>query len=74
VPSFANRAAAIRNTYSHNLEGEQPEHQEVVLRTYQLETLVEAVLLLELGFTAEKINTLFEEQGRYRFLRQVAKS
>lgn len=65
---FARRAAEIRNIYAHNLEDEEPEHLELVVFTFQLKTLVEALLLHEIGFEPRAIDKMLREARRYRLI------
>jgi hypothetical protein len=69
---FASRAAAIRNVYAHNLQGEQPGHHELVVLTYQLKAIVEALLLREIGFDSTEIDRMLREARRYDLIRAVA--
>jgi hypothetical protein len=65
---FARRAAQIRNIYAHNLVGEEPEHLELVVLTYQLKTLVEALFLHEIGFEDRAIDTMLRDARRYQLI------
>jgi hypothetical protein len=76
---FANRAAYLRNVYAHNLAEEEPNHgetephpHELAIFTYQLKTLVEALLLSEIGFEPRVIDIKLREANRYRLIRAIA--
>ena len=68
---FASRAAAIRNTYAHNLQSEEPKHLELIQFTFQLRALVEALLLHEIGFEPPAIDKMLREAQRYRDIESV---
>ena len=73
---FANRVAYRRNVFAHNLNEDEPEDdededdaeyephpRELAIFMFQLKTLVQALLLLELGFDQRAINKKLEESG-----------
>jgi hypothetical protein len=75
VPAdFARRVAQIRNAYAHNLEGDEPDARELAVVTHQLSALIEAVLLLEIGFEPSVIDTRLDEARRYRLIRALARA
>jgi hypothetical protein len=69
--AFARRAAEIRNIYAHNLTGEEPEQPELVVLTYQLKTLVEALFLHEIGFEPRAIDKMLRDARRYQLIRSM---
>jgi hypothetical protein len=72
MSEFAKRAAQIRNIYAHNLQAEEPEHLELVIFTYQLKMLVEALLLSEIGFEPRAIDRMLLEARRYALIQGLA--
>jgi hypothetical protein len=85
---FAKRVAYRRNIFAHNLdEGAsdvddhdartgwecQPHPRELETFTFQLRTLVEALLLHELGFDSRKIDELQREARRYQLIGAIVK-
>jgi ApeA N-terminal domain 1 len=69
---FANRAAKIRNVYAHNLDDEEPELRELAVLTFQLNALVEAILLSEVGFDPDVIDAKLRNADRYRRIEALA--
>ena len=68
---FAKTTARIRNDYAHNLRTDPPDQHELVVRTYQLRTLVEALLLLEIGFDPGAIDNMLRDARRYELIESV---
>jgi ApeA N-terminal domain 1 len=68
---FAKRAAEIRNVYAHNLEGEEPDYLELVVFEDQLKTLVEALLLHEIGFEPRAIDEMLRRSRRYELIKAM---
>lgn len=65
---FAMRVAEIRNIYAHVLDKPEPEPGELVTLTYQLKTLVEALLLHEVGFAPSAIDEMLRHSGKYELI------
>jgi hypothetical protein len=84
---FAKRVAYRRNLMAHALDEDtddgdgdvrglddyQPHPRELATFMYQLRTLVEALLLHELGFESQKIEELQQKAERYRLISAVVK-
>jgi ApeA N-terminal domain 1 len=71
---FATRVARIRNAYAHNLESEEPQSRELRVYVQQLKTLVEALLLHEVGFEPRKIDEMMRRADRYRMIKTMRTS
>jgi hypothetical protein len=65
---FAIRVAEIRNIYAHVLDKPEPKPGELVTLTYQVKTLVEALLLREVGFTPNTIDGMLRQSGKYELI------
>jgi ApeA N-terminal domain 1 len=65
---FAMRVAEIRNIYAHVLDKPEPEPGELVTLTYQVKTLVEALLLREVGFNLVQIDAMLKQTGKYELI------
>ncbi len=72
IQAFAHRAAQIRNTYAHNLTAQMPDIYELALYTEQLKTLMESLLLSELGFDETRVHQLLVNARRIQLLRQIS--
>lgn len=68
---FAKTTARIRNDYSHNLRTKPPDQHQLAVLTYQVRTLVEALLLLEIGFEPRAIDKMLNDARRYRLIKSV---
>jgi len=65
---FAMRVAEIRNIYAHVLDEPEPKPGELVTLTYQVKTLVEALLLREVGFSPSNIDGMLRQSGKYELI------
>ena len=63
--------SAVVDAITHSLENEQPELDELIVFTYQLKALMEALLLHESGFKARVIDEKLLETQRYRHIREM---
>jgi hypothetical protein len=66
---FAGTVAGIRNDMAHALDKPTPSGRELLRLSYQLKALIEAVLLIELGFSDERAREMLTHARRYRLIR-----
>ena len=66
---FARTVAGARNDMAHALDKPGPSGLELLRLSYQLKALIEAVLLIELGFSDERAHEMLSHARRFRRIR-----
>jgi hypothetical protein len=66
---FARTVAGIRNDMAHALDKPPPSGRELFRLRHQLKALIEAILLIELGFSDERARQMLEDAWRFRRIR-----